>query len=1075
MSLSKKKIESETKILKNLQEQRKKTIEGSARNKKLFRQITNTKNNIKRLKDERSNELDRIRNEISSLNDRSVNIFKGYKSDVERNGLDWTDVIDLLQPTATHNKAIELSDGTYYTISRSNKKDLLNVLKRGYRQLRGDSTGSDMSIDYELIHVNPRSIVIHNIPKIASMKGKKLRKGGYFKYLHNMSIDLTRYQIYNELNSESNETNCLIHAMIKSGLFDKKKINQAKMLCHTVSIQLKKMKEVATELDIKISIYNGHETYVYNKESENEHLELNLLEDHYFLNDKETNITSYALENYFELKDEDNFNEIVGLKQDNSYQRRKTRNISSWGLVKFLLENKDEYLTEINEDLFVSNKVKEVVIDDLEYVDNCEPIVLKEQKIDYDCDEWNHLYLDFETCTVDENRNNLDKHIPYMVHGKYVKGGSNDAIWDKTFIGENCGLDILNAITKNTVIFAHNIKYDINFIFKHTLNDTTCERGGRFITGQSKFYNKFSGRIYLLKYRDTFHMISKPIKKFPEMFKLGEMKKEIMPYLIYTPESIKQDDYSVVSALDSLYEQPDIKSSDQTDMFNNILKWNLITRPGFFNHMEYSKIYCKQDVNIMYEGYQIFKKWMLNVTGLNIINYSTISSVAYDYGVKSGCFEGCYYITGIPRIFIDRCVVGGRCMTSENKSQHVKGKIQDFDGVSLYPSAMSRMSFLKGKPKVLQTLNYDEIKNYDGYFVEINVNKVNKTRKFPLLSRKDKNGIRQFQNDLLGSHYVDKTSLEDLIRYHDIEFDVIRGYYFDEGRNNSIQHVIRNLFETRKTEKKKGNPIEEVYKLLMNSIYGKTLLKYDPKEIRYIRGEEDYYTYLCRNYYYINNWNKIDGADKYRIQSIKSVDQHFSCPQVGCEILSMSKRIMNEVMCLADDLNINIYYQDTDSMHIDDDSIELLRSEYYKLYNRELIGKDLGQFHSDFEDKFKKNMDKDFEPYSVELIAICKKTYIDKVQIGNNKYGYHKRCKGIPSRCIDDIVRREYEDDNMRLYEDMNNKKRVEFNLLCDNKKMFEFGRNFTVKNRKDFTRSFQIIDDDGNEDCEDEFDEYQY
>jgi hypothetical protein len=30
----------------------------------------------------------------------------------------------------------------------------------------------------------------------------------------------------------------------------------------------------------------------------------------------------------------------------------------------------------------------------------------------------------------------------------------------------------------------------------------------------------------------------------------------------------------------------------------------------------------------------------------------------------------------------------------------------------------------------------------------------------------------------------------------------------------------------------------------------------------------------------------------------------------------MSKRIMNEVICLAEDNEIEIFYQDTDSMHI---------------------------------------------------------------------------------------------------------------------------------------------------------------
>jgi hypothetical protein len=33
---------------------------------------------------------------------------------------------------------------------------------------------------------------------------------------------------------------------------------------------------------------------------------------------------------------------------------------------------------------------------------------------------------------------------------------------------------------------------------------------------------------------------------------------------------------------------------------------------------------------------------------------------------------------------------------------------------------------------------------------------------------------------------------------------------------------------------------------------------------------------------------------------------------------------MNEVMCLADDNNINIYYQDTDSMHITKSQVDTL-------------------------------------------------------------------------------------------------------------------------------------------------------
>ena len=48
----------------------------------------------------------------------------------------------------------------------------------------------------------------------------------------------------------------------------------------------------------------------------------------------------------------------------------------------------------------------------------------------------------------------------------------------------------------------------------------------------------------------------------------------------------------------------------------------------------------------------------------------------------------------------------------------------------------------------------------------------------------------------------------------------------------------------------------------------------------------------------------------------KGFDDFYVPNFIGIQILSMSKRIMNEVMCLAEDLNIPIYYQDTDSAHL---------------------------------------------------------------------------------------------------------------------------------------------------------------
>ena len=55
---------------------------------------------------------------------------------------------------------------------------------------------------------------------------------------------------------------------------------------------------------------------------------------------------------------------------------------------------------------------------------------------------------------------------------------------------------------------------------------------------------------------------------------------------------------------------------------------------------------------------------------------------------------------------------------------------------------------------------------------------------------------------------------------------------------------------------------------------------------------------------------------------------------------------MNLVMTLADDNNINIYYTDTDSIHIDESGVEPLTKLYEENYNQKLIKKkkDWGSF-----------------------------------------------------------------------------------------------------------------------------------
>ena len=51
------------------------------------------------------------------------------------------------------------------------------------------------------------------------------------------------------------------------------------------------------------------------------------------------------------------------------------------------------------------------------------------------------------------------------------------------------------------------------------------------------------------------------------------------------------------------------------------------------------------------------------------------------------------------------------------------------------------------------------------------------------------------------------------------------------------------------------------------------------------------------------------------------------------QTLSRSKHIMNKVMFLAEALSIQIYYKDTDSMHIPRNDVETLATAFKTKYN----------------------------------------------------------------------------------------------------------------------------------------------
>ena len=302
-------------------------------------------------------------------------------------------------------------------------------------------------------------------------------------------------------------------------------------------------------------------------------------------------------------------------------------------------------------------------------------------------------------------------------------------------------------------------------------------------------------------------------------------------------------------------------------------------------------------------------------------------------------------------------------MTAFNKKWNVEGiPISDYDAVSLYPSAMSRLYTVEGRPEVLTYSGHKltsippELSIYSAYIVEIKITKVGKHYPFPLILQHTENGNLNDDHNIDEEHpvimTVDNIYLEDLVEFQKITFDVIRGYGWTGEKDYRIQDEIKKIFNKRLEYKKTDNPLQELYKLIMNSCYGKCIEKPVTKEASYVKDfiidtsnknyrkktnrkskpYNPYYKYIEKHYNEIVE-DVVIGSNVHEIKRLRPTFNHFNNSLLGIQILSMSKRIMNEVMCLAYDIGCRIFYTDTDSHFIVKDDLDKLEKAFAEKYS----------------------------------------------------------------------------------------------------------------------------------------------
>ena len=917
------------------------------------------------------------------------------------------------------------------------------------------------------------------VEKINDIQKYKAHNGGFFKYCsvnlpEQLTKDLYRYQIFDKLTDDKGKQRkelndcCFIYALQQTGEYSENDLNKMRLRIKNRILHNKHINEICEEFKIFIKLnYIDEDAALHKsrlncigckeKDAIHKH-KFNLFENHYFIEER-TRYSSYYINNIDKLPiDKYNIRELPNKRA------RDKELIMISKLIRTLLKTKHFRPIKYGEFSILSTSFYDSTKDDFDYDLNYDekyctqlikPRTPKESK------KINHkinrkiYFADFETDPTAEY------HIPFMV---VLQNYNGDEI--KTFKGTNCGEDLLNYLSslssnednEQILIYFHNLSYDSRFLMKYGVTSSII-KGSNTLSFVLKYNNKE------LHFRDSLALIPGKIEQFPKMFNLPKTKKELFPYNYFTIKNLEKN-IGIINESGKHENTP----WDRTKY--NIFNENIDNIPGCriseneYDMYKYAEFYCKQDVNILRLGFIKFREGFIKDFYIDVVDYITISSLAN--GIFSrDVYEpngNLYKVGGHVRDFLSKAIYGGRCMCAYNKKWNIKEKIVDFDKVSLYPCAMSHLYTVEGIPKVIpqDNLNIEFLNKQSAFVVEIIIKKVNKKYPFPLIIQKDTNGLNLNDDDIENNGgikmVVDDIYLNDLINFQKIEFDIIRGYYWDGKKDYTIQKVITKIFNKRVEYQREKNPLQLLYKLIMNSCYGKTIQKPIKSDHKYIK-QNDLDNYVIKHYSEIKEIIQLDDSKLNSVKVVKPIDKYFNFSLLGIHVLSMSKRIMNEVMCLAYDNNCHIYYQDTDSIHIELNDLPILEKAYKEKYNKELVGKGFDQFHCDFSSSISGRED---VKYSIQSIFLAKKLYIDELVMSDGIIEYMFRGKGLTKQAIINKYTKEFDNDPIKLYEYLYNGNEVEFDL-AENQTRFKMNKNMTVETIKNFKRNIKVKYDEGN------------
>lgn len=349
--------------------------------------------------------------------------------------------------------------------------------------------------------------------------------------------------------------------------------------------------------------------------------------------------------------------------------------------------------------------------------------------------------------------------------------------------------------------------------------------------------------------------------------------------------------------------------------------------------------------------------------------------------------------------------------------KEIANYLVDTDVVSLYPKAMKKKypvgpvdlitsaEELEGVKMRLYKNALEDEKPQAFCIAEVSM-EVPKNLVTPVLPRKGKKGtgIKWDLKPIVKQVYTSVDIFRALKKGY-VLLDVHKAFTWRSQRKVFTAYVTE-LAELKKSSKK-GTAMYAIAKLMLNALYGKTIMRpvlekcaivYNSEQIEKFRKDKSLTGVVLLDE---NEPNGVYQDCPAFIQG-NMINEDRACNKpsyMGSFVLSWSRSIMDVGIDAIDgwkSLNNAFFYRDTDSSVVHSSQIHKL-APYF--------GKEFG------------NLDFDVQGKIVEYICIGPKAYLFLYQSKSGRLFYHKRCKGIPSSQWKRLTMNSFKDMLFRLKE----------------------------------------------------------